>query len=84
MAGSTRIEMNSEGARQLLTSPDIRADLLRRGQAVARSAGPGFEAIPQTRRTARAAVVVVPTTASARRAQARDRVLNRAIDAARS
>lgn len=84
MAGNTRIEMNHEGARRLLTSPEIWADLIGRGRAVARSAGPGFEAIAQTRRTARAAVVVVPTTASARRAQARDRALQRALDAART
>lgn len=83
MAGTTRIEMNRDGARRLLTSPEVQAELLRRGKVTAAAAGPGFEASVQTERRGRAAVVVGPTTARARRAQARDRVLQRALDAAK-
>lgn len=79
-----RVEMNSEGAKALLNDPGVAADLLRRGGAVASAAGPGFVAIQQTQRSGRAAVVVVAQTAAAKRAQARDRVLNTALDAGRT
>lgn len=84
MAESIRVELNAAGVQAILNDQQVAGDLLRRGQAVASAAGDGFEAVAQTRRTGRAAVIVVTSTAAAKRAQARDRVLNTALDAGRT
>lgn len=87
MAGSIRVELNSAGAAAILTSAGVAADMERRGRAIASAAGPGFEVTTGTLQyggSPRAAAVVRAVSASAKRAQARDRVLNAAIDAGRS
>lgn len=78
-----RIELNSKAIRDLLRSPEVQAELLRRAQNIAAAAGPGMEAsVVPGRNRARASVITA--TAEARRAQATDRVLTRALDAGRS
>ncbi|MEV8028448.1 hypothetical protein [Cellulosimicrobium funkei] len=87
MAAKIRLELNPAGFEEILTGPEVRGDLERRGRAIARAAGRGFEAstvLLNFGGSPRTGVVVRATTARARRAQARDRVLNRALDAGRS
>lgn len=82
MAQSIRVEMNRAGAVALLRSPAVMADLMRRGQAVAAAAGRGHMVTSYTGRT-RARVSVITSTDSARRKEALDRNLTRALNAAR-
>lgn len=86
MAQSIRVEMNRAGVIQALTSPGVRADLLRRGNASARAAqgetGGTFMVSARTGRT-RVRVSVITANDKARRAEAIDRSLTRALDAAR-
>lgn len=78
-----QIELNSQGVRDLLRSPEIRADLERRAQAIATAAGPGFAA-DSTVGPNRARASVGTTDIESMRAEAEDRALTRAIDAGRS
>ncbi|MGQ7313375.1 hypothetical protein ACUOFU_16840 [Microbacterium arabinogalactanolyticum] len=82
MAGNMRIKINRAGVVALLTSPEVSADLTRRGNAIAAAAGDGVET--QTARNRDRAVAFVRTeTFEARKAEATDRSLTRAIDAGR-
>lgn len=78
-----RIELNSQGVRELLKSNEIKADLQRRAEAIARAAGPGFIA-DSTVGPNRARASVGTTDIDSMRAEAEDRVLTRAIDAGRA
>ncbi len=82
MAGNMRIKINRAGVVALLTSPEVFADLTRRGNAIAAAAGDGVEA-QTTRNRDRAVVFVRTETFEARKAEATDRSLTRAIDAGR-
>lgn len=82
MASSLRIELNKAGVRALLVSPEIQADLKTRADRIAQAAGEGFEAEVGTGAN-RARAIVRTATFEARRAEARDRVLTRALDAGR-
>lgn len=76
------VVMNSRGVRDLLQSEGVQRDLKRRADAVAEQAGPGHRVeVNLTKERARA--VVVTDTFEAAAAEARDRNLTRAIDAAR-
>jgi len=82
MARTVRVEMNDKGARELLNSAGIRADLLRRAERIAATAGPGMEAsVQEGPRRARASVVT--GTFDAILSEATDRSLTRAVDAGR-
>lgn len=77
-----RVELNDAGIQAFLRSTELMAELQRRADAVAAAAGEGFKAeIWQGHDRAHATVTA--TTHAARRAEATDRVLSRAIDAAR-
>lgn len=78
-----RIELNSQGVRELLKSNEIKADLQRRAEAIARAAGPGFIADSMVGPN-RARASVGTTDIDSMRAEAEDRVLTRAIDAGRA
>lgn len=82
MATSVRVEMNTAGAIAVLKDPAVEADLMRRGQAVAASAGDGHSVGSFTGKT-RARVIVTTSSYAARKAESEDRNLTRAIDAAR-
>lgn len=77
-----RIELNRAGVAALLKSPEVAADLEQRAERIARAAGDGMEANGAIGAT-RARAEVVTATTEARLAEARDRVLTRAIDAGR-
>lgn len=76
-----RIEINSAGVAALLKSPEVLADLERRGQAIAAAAGEGHEVQSWIGRN-RARVTVRTATTAARVAEATDRSLTSAIGAA--
>ena len=75
---SDLIELNRAGVGSVLRLP---GHLQARGRRVAAAAGPGHEMSTSVGNRAR--VVVYPTTYAARRAEATDRKLTRAVDAAR-
>ncbi|NII42296.1 hypothetical protein E9228_002954 [Curtobacterium flaccumfaciens] len=85
MAGSIRVELNSAGVVALLQSEEIKAELLRRGEAIQAAAGgaPDFDVIAVTGRQ-RAAVYVATASVQGMLAEATDRTLTRALDAGRS
>lgn len=77
-----RIKLTANGPRQLRKSPGVVADLKRRADRIASAAGSGMEASThQGRNRARASVIT--GTVEAMVAEARGRVLTRAIDAGR-
>lgn len=79
-----RIEMNPEGIRALLKSPGVQADIEARTNAVAEAAG-GTEDFKPSVYIGKTRIrgSVITATAAARRAEATDLVLTRAIDAGR-
>ncbi|ALJ20380.1 hypothetical protein [Microbacterium sp. No. 7] len=80
-----RIQINSDGAKALLQSAAVQADLMGRAQSIAAAAGgeeAGFVAEPSVSPD-RASAQVITTTYAARAREARDRTLTRAIDAGR-
>lgn len=79
---AVKVKMNSAGSRALLKSSDVQDDLKARAEAVARRAGAGFVADVTVGRT-RALASVSAETEAAKRAEATDRVLLKALDAAR-
>lgn len=78
-----RVVLNRRGARELLTSDGgVVSDLRRRARAVAAQAGDGHE-VREWRGQNRTRFSVTTVTTEARRAEATDRNLTRALDAAR-
>lgn len=71
----TRVVLNHAGFRDLLTSGAVQAEIERIAQATARSAGDGYEVLPNAGRRGRAGRTVAPSTAAARRREARDHPL---------
>jgi hypothetical protein len=80
--GLTKFKLNSAGVRALLCSGEVLADLEGRGRSIAAAAGPGME-VDARIGSGRARVSVRTATNEARRAEATDRRLTRAIDAGR-
>lgn len=86
MAESIRIEMSRTGIIAALTAPGVEAELLRRGNASAAAAqanGGGRYMVTARRGRTRVRVSVITANDTARRAEATDRALTRALDAAR-
>lgn len=83
---NARVTLNHREVRRLLRGEGqyagVRADLERRARAVAEAAGDGMEADVFVGRN-RARGGVITATPAAREAEARDRALTRAMDAAR-
>lgn len=80
--GSVRVDVNDAGIQALLKSPEVRALLKAKADRIAAAAGGGMEASSWTGRT-RARASVITATSGARRAEAKDRALTRALDAGR-
>lgn len=78
-----RIELNHAAVVGLLKSPEVLADLERRGKSIAEAAGEGYE-IQTFVGATRARVTVRTETFAAREREATQRSLTRAIDAGRS
>lgn len=76
------IKLNTAGVRELLRSEEVRRDLEERAQRMAEAAGEGFEASSSIG-TTRAHATVRTASFAARKAEATDRALTRAIDAGR-
>ena len=81
MADKPRIEYNSAMFRAILTGAEVRADLEDRGGRIESAAGEGFEASTSVGAN-RVRVSVVAATAEARREEAENGTLSRAIGAA--
>lgn len=79
---AVRVVMNGSGVRDLLRSPGVRADLERRGEAIAQSAGTGYETQTWLGRR-RARVTVRTATRQARIDEARHHRLIQALSAGR-
>lgn len=77
-----RVVMNHKGARSILRSDGVRADLLRRAQAIAATAGAGMDAEAEVGKNRARAQVTTATTA-ARAREAHRKALTSAIDAGR-
>lgn len=77
-----RIKMNRKAIIALLSSQEVEADLTARGGRIAGAAGEGVEATT-TRNRDRVVVFVRTQTIEAKRAEAENRSLTRAIDAGR-
>lgn len=75
-------KLNRAGVRELLRSPEVKADLEARARRVAARAGDGMRVESATGRN-RARAAVITDTIEARRAEAKHRALTSAIDAAR-
>lgn len=79
---TVRIVLNRKGVRDLLRSPQVKADLERRAKAIAAAAGPGHAVDSETgRNRARAAVFTDDPAAMA--AEAKNHQLLLSIDAGR-
>lgn len=77
-----RIVMNRKGARDLLRSKEVLADLERRAIQIADAAGEGMEPSAMVGKN-RARASVITATQEAREAEAIHRKLTRSIDAGR-
>ncbi|MHC6175468.1 hypothetical protein [Glutamicibacter sp. X7] len=77
-----KVKMNSRGAQQLLKSPEVQADMLRRAQAVADGAGEGFSADVIVGRT-RARAQAKADTFEAKLKNTREQTLLKNIDRGR-
>jgi hypothetical protein len=82
MAKVISIQMNYKGMKQIMKSAPVLADLLRRGRAVQAAAGSGFM-VTHRIGSSRARVSVITSNDRGRRAEATNRSLTRALDAAR-
>jgi hypothetical protein len=76
------IRLNRAVVAALLKSPEVRRDLRRRAERIAAAAGEGFE-VRESEPRRRARVAVVAVTNRAKRGEAKDGRLSRAIGAGR-
>ncbi len=82
MSTKVKIVMINAGFNAVRRSEGVRADLLARAEKIRDAAGEGF-AVIQTDNPSRSGALVVANTNAARRAEATDKVLTKAIDAGR-
>lgn len=78
-----RIEIDDAAAESLLKSSEVRADLLRRANRIASAAGAGHYDVTPSLTPSRARVSVGTGDYAARKAEATQRALTRALDAGR-
>lgn len=79
---ATRVVINRRTIRDILRSDEVRRDLERRAENIARVAGPGHEVDSEVGRN-RARAAVFTATFDAMRDEATSRNLTRSIDAGR-
>lgn len=73
-----RLKLDNRAMRQVMRSPEVRKALQAEAEKIAARAGDGFETETRTS-PIRARTYVKPATIQARRRQARDHVLERAV-----
>lgn len=83
MMADLRIEIDDAAAEALLKSSEVRADLLRRASRIAAAAGAGSYDVTPSMTPTRARVSVGTGDYAARKAEATQRSLTRALDAGR-
>lgn len=81
--GDIRIEIDDAAAEALLKSAEVRTDLLRRAHRIAAAAGTGSYDVASSTTPTRARVSVGTADYAARKAEATNRSLSRALDAGR-
>ena len=82
MADDIKVKLKLRGINAVMTSSEVRAEVVRRTKRMADAAGDGFEAVIQSGKyTARA--VVRTADATGRKRQADEAVLEQALDAGR-
>lgn len=79
-----RVEVLSEGIAALMQSAALAAEVDAAASRIASAAGDGFEVLPAEIHGDRAMALVVPEDADAMEAEARDKVLSKAVSACRS
>lgn len=79
-----RVDLHLKGFRQLRTAPKVMAFLDERARAIKDAAGDGFEMHSATEGKNRGRAQVYTDTIKAKRAEAKDRRLTRAIDSGRT
>mgnify|MGYP007112202787 CR=1 FL=1 len=77
-----RVKMNRRGARAVLQSAEVQADLRRRTRAIASAAGPGMVSEVEVGPN-RARGEVRTATSAARKREAESKALTRSLDAGR-
>lgn len=77
-----RVKLNPKGVRAILQSQEVADDLEKRGERIGTAAGPGHDVVVSQNRD-RKVVFVRAETDEARRADAENHSLLRAIDAGR-
>lgn len=84
--GIENIEFNDRAFQAVLQSPEVQADILRRGQAIAAAAGQGGGAydVEAEIGAIRARVLVTTADHAARKAEATNRTLTASLDAGRA
>lgn len=86
-AGSVRIELLSDGIKQLLCSPEVSEACRQAAEKLAAAAGDGFEVSSEWRASyggGRVAYTVRAETYEARLAEAEDKVLTKAVFSCRA
>lgn len=78
-----RIEINDEAFQSILKSPEVQAELLRRGNAIAAAAGDGTWDVTASQTPTRARVSIGTGDHAARTTEATNRGLTSALDAGR-
>lgn len=78
----TRIVLDKKGVKELLNSPEVKADLRSRSNRIASAGGPGMK-VGEFQGFDRPHATVYTSTTEARKAEAENRALTRAIDAGR-
>lgn len=78
-----KLEINDAAFIQILQSPEVQADLLQRGEAIAAAAGVGTYDVTPTFTPTRARVSVGTADYEARKSEALNRTLTSALDAGR-
>lgn len=78
-----KLKLDDKALEQILRSPEMQRELGRRANNIAKEAGPGFRSFVYQGDKDRARARVWSGTQQAKKAEAEDRALTRAIDAGR-
>lgn len=79
-----KIEWHNEGFEALRQDPEIQEDMVRRGEAIAKAAGEGYEVREPTQFPNRDRVAIITATNQARADNARNMTLVKSLQAGRS